>query len=292
MSTIILALAAAAGMYLLIPRSRNSGPRSALVRRFHPSALLTDLQRWLTSTGLGSVSPQQFVAVSVVVALIAAGTWWILIGAGVPMLVVAGVAGAVPTTVWRRRHANAATSTMEAWPRMIEEIRVRVGSVGQPIPQALIETGLSAPDPIRASFVSAQRHWTLTTDFESTVAMLKDSLADPTADAVCETLLVIQQVGGDPDTRLETLAVDRRADLRERREADARSAGARLARWFVVIVPAGMAFAGLNLGDGQVAYSSAGGQIATIIAIAMVIACWWWAGHIMATPPQRRVFDQ
>jgi tight adherence protein B len=175
---------------------------------------------------------------------------------------------------------------------MIEEIRVRVGSVGQSVPQALLETGLSAPDPIRPAFVAAQRQWALTTDFESTVAVLKDSLADLTADAVCETLLVIQQVGGDPDARLEALAADRRADLRERREADARSAGARLARWFVVIVPAGMAFAGLNLGDGRVAYGSPGGQVATVIAIAMVVGCWWWAGRIMVTPAQRRVFDR
>lgn len=292
MTTIILALSAAIGVYLLIPRSTSNGSQPTRLRRVSPSVLAEGLDGWLTRTGLESVSPSQFAAVSLGVAATAAITWWVVLGAGIPLLLVAGVAGTVPTTVWRRRHATARAATLEAWPRMIEEIRVRVGSVGQPVPQALLETGLSAPDPIRAAFVAAQRQWALTTDFESTVAVLKHSLADPTADAVCETLLVIQQVGGDPDARLEALAADRRADLRERREADARSAGARLARWFVVIVPAGMAFAGLNLGEGRVAYASTGGQVATVIAIAMVVGCWWWAGRIMVTPTQRRVFDR
>lgn len=292
MTTIVLALTAATGVHLLIPRSVPDGSRSSVLRRISPAGLTAGLRRWLTRTGLESVTPRQFAAVSAGVAIAAGAAWWMAVGAGIPMLVVAGVAGAVPTTVWRRRGAAARTATLEAWPRMIEEIRVRVGSVGQSVPQALLETGLCAPDPIRAAFVAAQRQWALTTDFESTVGVLKDSLADPTADAVCETLLVIQQVGGDPDARLDALAADRRADLRERREADARSAGARLARWFVVIVPAGMAFAGLNLGDGRVAYSTTGGQIATVVAIAMVAGCWWWAGRIMVTPDQRRVFDR
>ncbi|MCZ7629039.1 MAG: hypothetical protein M5U19_08225 [Microthrixaceae bacterium] len=292
MTTIVLALAAALGVHLLFGSVRPDGAPQGVLRRVSPSALAAGLRRWLTRIGLESVTPRQFAAVSAGVALAAAATWWMLIGAGIPMLVVAGVAGAVPTTVWRRRDAAARTATLEAWPRMIEEIRVRVGSVGQSVPQALLETGLGAPEPIRAAFVAAHRQWALTTDFESTVGTLKDSLADPTADAVCETLLVIQQVGGDPDARLEALAADRRADLRERREADARSAGARLARWFVVIVPAGMAFAGMNLGDGRVAYSSTGGQVATVVAIAMVTGCWWWAGRIMVTPQPRRVFDR
>lgn len=292
MTTILLAVCAAVGVHLLVSRNTPTRSRSQVLQRVSPTALTGALRRWLTRTGLEAVSPRQFVAVSVGVAAVGAVAWWIVIGSGVPMLVVAAATGAVPTTVWRRRGAATRTATLEAWPRMIEEIRVRVGSVGQSIPQALLETGLCAPDPIHAAFVAAQRQWALTTDFESTVGVLKDALADPTADAVCETLLVIQQVGGDPDAHLEALAVDRRADLRERREADARSAGARLARWFVIIVPAGMAFAGLNLGDGRVAYGSSGGQVATVVAITMVAGCWWWAGRIMATPDQRRVFDR
>lgn len=292
MTTIGLALVAAIGVHLLIPRTPAQEGTAGRRRHLSLREGHRRLQAWLTRTGLGNVSPRQFLGVSVSVSIAAAALWGLLMGPGVSMLAVAAVAGTIPTSIWRRRHCAATAATLEAWPRMIEEIRVRVGSVGQPIPQALLDTGLSAPEPIRAAFVAAQREWTLTTDFGRVIGVLKDTLADPTADTVCETLLVVHDVGGDLDTRLEDLASDRRADLRERREADARSAGARLARWFVVIVPAGMAFAGLSLGDGRSAYTSPAGQAATAFAVAMVAACWWWAGRIMATPPQRRVFDR
>ncbi len=85
-----------------------------------------------------------------------------------------------------------------------------------------------------------QREWLLSTDFERTLRVLKANLADPTADAVCETLLVAHEVGGtDLDRRLEALVDDRVQDTQGRKDARAKQAGARFARRFVLIVPAG-----------------------------------------------------
>ncbi len=73
---------------------------------------------------------------------------------------------------------------------MLEEIRILTSSVGRSIPQALFEVGRRAPVELRPAFEAAHREWLLTTDFESAVSVLKAALADPTADAACETLLV------------------------------------------------------------------------------------------------------
>ena len=82
--------------------------------------------------------------------------------------------------------------------------------------------------------------------------MLKRQLADPTADATCETLLVAHELGGtDLDRRLEALAEDRRQDAHGRKDARAKQAGVRFARRFVLIVPLGMALAGLSVGNGR-----------------------------------------
>ena len=112
-----------------------------------------------------------------------------------------------PTRARRRRAAR------EAWPRLIEELRVLTGSVGRSIPQALLEVGLRGPVELRSAFEAAQREWSLTTDLGRTIGVLKDRLDDPTADAACETLLVAAEVGGDIDARLAALAEDRRQDL-------------------------------------------------------------------------------
>lgn len=181
---------------------------------------------------------------------------------------------------------------MSAWPRMLEELRILTASVGQSIPQALVTVGRRAPLELRDAFAAAEREWLLSTDFERMVAVLKHRLADPTADAACETLLVAHAVGGvDLDRRLEALVDDRILDAQGRKDARAKQAGARFARRFVLIVPVGMALAGMSVGTGREAYQTATGQALVAVAIVLVIGCWLWAGRIMAVPEERRVFD-
>jgi tight adherence protein B len=109
---------------------------------------------------------------------------------------------------------------------MIEEIRIQAASLGRSIPQALFEVGRRGPIELRPAFEAAHREWLLSTDFERTVAVLKERLADPTADTACETLLIAHELGGaDLERRLEALAEDRRKDMQNRKDARARQAG-------------------------------------------------------------------
>src|SRR3546814_11027750 len=107
----------------------------------------------------------------------------------------------------------------------------------------------------------------ISTDFERTLTVLKAGLADPTADATCETLLVAHTVGGsDLDRRLEALIEDRIQDTQGRKDARAKQAGARFARRFVVFAPLGMAPAGMSVGNGRQAFRSPPGQLPPPVA--------------------------
>ena len=121
--------------------------------------------------------------------------------------------------------------------------------------------------------------------------MLKARLADPTADAVCETLLVAHEVGGtDLDRRLEALADDRLQDTQGRKDARAKQAGA---------ASPGGSCSSCPLGWPSRACRSApagrlpdpAGQLLVVVAIALVIACWLWAGGSCSLPEEERVFD-
>lgn len=294
MTSVLLALCAAVGMYLIVsdsgtpdPTARSGGAATSWVRRLHHRAA-----RALSQAGLASVSPGQFAVTVVGVGIVATVASSMVLGAGIASVVIGLLAGGWPVAMWRRRRLTARRAAEEHWPRLIEELRVLAGPLGRPIPQALLDVGIRGPLELRGAFQAAQREWALSTDFERTVAVLKDRLGDPTADATCETLLVIHDVGGDLDARLEALAEDRRRDLHDRKEADAKLAGARLARYFVILVPTGMALAGLNVGNGRDAYRDAGGQIAVITGIALVALCWWWAARLMRLPVDERVFDR
>jgi tight adherence protein B len=287
----VLALCAGAGAFLLVsavlPELRGTHVRSALrADRRRVSA-----REWLNQAGLADTRPAHLLALTGGCAALGATSGRVLFGATLPALAVgAFAASAAPAAARRRRRTRRARSG-EHWPRLIDEVRVLTGSAGRSIPQALFEAGRRAPDELRPAFRAAQREWLLTTDFARTVAVLKAQLADPTADVTCETLLVAHQLGGsDLERRLDALADDRRLDVQDRKDARARQAGVRFARLFVLIVPAGMALAGLSIGTGREAYATPAGQVAVMVGLGMLALCWVWAGRLMRLPAEQRVF--
>ena len=241
--------------------------------------------------GLNEVSGAEFAAAVLVVAAAGGVGAYLLFDGLVPAVLSAAFAASFPVAGYRRRRRVRAEAALAEWPRMLEEIRLRTGSLGRSIPQALFEAGRSAPADWRAAFDVAEREWLLTVDFARTVSVLKAGLADATADVVCETLLMAPDVGGpDLDPKLADLIEDRTQDVESRKDAASRLAGVRFARRFVLLVPLGMSVAGLTIGTGRQAYGTAGGQVAVVAGLAAVAACWWWAGRLMRIPVSPRVF--
>lgn len=216
-----------------------------------------------------------------------------LFGATLPTAAGALFAACLPPALLRRREQRRREHAAESWPRIIEEIRVLTGATGRSVPQALFEAGSRAPADLRSSFAAAEREWAMTTDLARSVSVLKVLLADPSADAVLETLLVAHEIGGgDLDHRLQALAEHRTQEIDARRDARAEQAGARFARRFVLLVPAGMALAGQAIGPGRAGYATPGGQAAVCLGIAMIAGCWAWAGRLMRVPEPYRVLSR
>jgi len=285
------ALVGAYGVFLLYTaavfgwKGVRPGPGMAPGRRRHRA------DQWLIQAGLEGVRLSDFAAVMIALFVVATALAYALFGSVVPALVVGGFAATFPLASYRSRRQSARRQAGEAWPRMIEEIALLTGSLGRSVPQALFEVGRSSPEDMHPAFAAAQREWLVSTNFARTVAVLKARLADATADATCETLLVAHEVGGtDLDRRLAALVDDRIAHLQGRKDAEAKQAGVRFARRFVLFVPFGMALAGLSIGDGREAYSTGGGQLLVVVALAMVIGLWLWSGRIMRLPEEERVF--
>ena len=245
----------------------------------------------ISQAGLYGARPAELVAAGSVLAVVGGLVAYVMFGGLLPAAIAASAFCFVPIASFRARRAARIESAREAWPRLLEELRLLIGSMGRSVPQALFEVGRRAPDQWRGAFEAAEREWLLTTDFARTTGILKQHLADATADVVCETLLVAHELGGsDIDGRLAELIDDRVLDLQGRKDAASRQAGVRFARRFVLLVPLGMALAGLAIGTGRSAYETAGGQIAVGVGLLAVIACWIWSGRLMRLPEEPRVF--
>lgn len=295
MTALLATMAVTVGLYWLFTslaygwRGLGFGPRltsAALTRR------RIDVDEWLAQAGLADVDKREFVAVVAMLFALGTAIGFALFAGPGPAIVVGGFTASFPIATYRRRRETRRRRAQEAWPRMIEEIRVQTASMGRSIPHALFDVGRRGPEELRPAFEAAHREWLLTTDFPRTTQVLKDQLADPTADMAAETLLIAYELGGgDLDRRLDALAADRHHDVQGRKDARSRQAGARFARIFVLAVPAGMALAGISIGNGRAAYASPAGQLAVLLALAMVIACWMWAGRVMRLPEPDRVFS-
>ena len=274
------AMLAASGVFVVTQRPRPS--------RRARRARLSD---WMRQSGVDGVSSTEFVTVECAVFALTTAMIWFLFGAIVPATAAGLSALAAPLAVYRNRRVRLLEETRNAWPTLIEELRLQVGTLGRSVPAALLDVGRqAATEPMRAAFEAANREWLLSTDFARVVAMLQERLADPTADTVLETLLVANEIGGtDIDRRLARLLEDRQIDLRHRHEATSRQAGVRFARWFVLIVPFAMALVGLGIGDGRAAYREPTGQIVGGLAVAFVGLCWWWSAAILRLPTEPRV---
>lgn len=296
MIAMLAAVAAAYGMHLLYTSIRMGwsglapGPTADPPSTPRPTRSVAD---WMNQAGLGDLRPVEFVVTVATIAIAGAAAGFALFGSVLAMVACLVGSAAAPIAIHRQRRRTRLALAQEAWPRMIEELRLLTGSVGRSLPQALFEVGANGPEPLRCAFDAARREWLLTTDFERTLHVLRERLADPTCDATCETLLIAHELGGTGiDRRLADLAQDRRDDVAYRKDVRSRQSGVRFARRFVLIVPLGMAAAGLSVGNGRSAYTTPIGQLAVVAAIAMMAVCWMWAGSMLRLPTDERVFTR
>lgn len=283
-----VALLAGGGTYLLYQElggGRAGRPDTGTVLR-----VTARLKAAMTRAGLDETDARQLAFAVALLAIVGGGLTFALFGGVVTPLVGGAACALIPIGALRARRRRRQEAAREAWPRMLEEMRLLTGTLGRSIPQALFEAGRRGPEELRDAFRAAEREWLVSTDFARTVTVLKAALADPTADAALETLLVAHEIGGaDLDRRLAALIVDRSADLEGRKDALAKQAGVRFARWFVIIVPVGMAIAGLLIGDGRDAYATPAGQAAVLVGVITLLGCWLWAGRLLRLPESERV---
>jgi len=295
---LVVAVVAGYGTHLLYSAAvlgwHGIGPGPRIVSRSRVTRtnehLRGRLRSWLIQSGLDEVGPVEIATVLGALFVGGTGAGAVLFGGFVPAVLLGAFAASAPIATYRRRRAAGLDRARDAWPRLIDEIRILTGSAGRSVPQALFEVGRAGPPELRPAFEAAHREWLLSTDFERTLAVAKQRLADATADAACETLLIAHELGGaDLDSRLEALADDRRQDMQGRKDARSRQAGVRFARRFVLIVPLGMAVVGLSVGEGRQAYQTSLGQVLVVVALALIVVCWLWSGRIMTLPDEDRI---
>lgn len=182
-------------------------------------------------------------SVCVVAAVTVAGV--VFMATSVPALtLLAAVAGCCAPWMYVRHRARAhLRARRDAWPDAVDHVASAVRA-GLSIPEALRQLAHHGPEVLRDDFAAFARHDAAHGRFDASLDVLKDSLADPAADRLIESLRLARNVGGtDVGRLLRTLSSFLREDAATRTELAAKQSwtvsAARLALaapWLALIV--------------------------------------------------------
>jgi tight adherence protein B len=271
---------------LLIWRSGPRAPtrRSSLGIGWHRRR--TDLLRQAGVDGVGST---QLLGVQVGCAALAGLVVLLLTAAVAVAVCFAGFAFVAPITVLRGMRRRRMAALRELWPEAVDNLASAVRA-GMSLPEGLSALSSRGPAPLRPAFARFGAAYRASGRFGPCLDALKDDLADPVGDRVCETMRVAREVGGsDLGTVLRTLSELLRADARTRSELETRQGwvvnAARLAvaaPWIVLLL----------LGTQSTtlqAYNSAGGIVLLGSGAVVCILAYRIMLRIGRLPEERRV---
>lgn len=232
----------------------------------------------LREAGLARITPMALAAVSLIMSVVVAAVTF-LVTSVLPLALVA-LAGAAVAPYWwvRARRDRMRRTRRSLWPDVCDLLVASVRA-GMSLPDAVASLGQSAPLPLRPSFRRFAADLAASGHVDSAILALKDSLADPVADRVIETLRMARQVGGtELTTVLRALSASVRSDAAIRAEVDARQSWIRgaavlgaAAPWVILALlalrPEGAA--AYATGEGMVLI--VGGAVVSVVAFRIML---------------------
>jgi len=263
----VLGLLLAGGLLLtaspwLWPRREVAAPREI--------RWVASMRERLVQAGLGSVGVGVVVAVSSLLAVVAAATVFAIVSVAA-LATAAGVVGfLLPSMVisWRARARRKATRVV--WPDVVDQLVSGVRS-GLALADSVVILAHTGPATTRSAFGRFEADYRATGNFALCLDALKERLADPVADRIIETLRMSREVGGSElTTVLRNLSTYLRQESAIRSEVEARQSwimnAAKLgvaAPWVVLLLLA-------TRPEAAASYNSAAG--ATLIVAGLIVS--------------------
>lgn len=140
------------------------------------------------------VSPPQFWATVIGAAAVAFFVVFALTGLVVVSLVPSLVVATLPKAYFGRKRAQRLARVQEAWPDGLRDLLSSVRS-GASLPSAIENLASFGPEPLREAFQGFDVY-SRSLGVVPALEMVKDDIADPTADRVIEVLILAYERGG------------------------------------------------------------------------------------------------
>ena len=248
------------------------------------------LRRLLDESGRARTSTRTLVVVMIASAMVAASLTWLLTTLPVLALLAALAAATAPVLYLRGRRLRLRKARRQMWPDVCD-LLVAAIRVGLSLPDAVASLAESAPTAVRPAFAVFARDMRATGRFETSLDRLKDTLADPIADRIVETLRMARQVGGTELTGvLRALSASVRADAALRGEVEAKQSWIRGAAVLGSVAPWVILGLLAMRPEGREAYASPAGMLVIVAGAAVSVVAYRIMLRIGRLPEPERWF--
>ena len=194
-----------------------------------------------------------------------------------------------PVAIVRGRARRRRERLRDVWPEVVDNLSSGVRA-GLSLPEALAQVAARGPEPLRPAFASFAVDYRTSGRFGESLDALKDRLADPVADRICEALRITREVGGtDLGRLLRSLSAFLREDARTRSELEGRQSwtvyAARLAvaaPWLVLALLA-------TRPESVAAYARPAGAVVLAVGAVLTVVAYRLMVRIGRLPEETRV---
>ena len=245
----------------------------------------------LAQAGLPRLQPLTVVVVSLIIGFAASAITFALLPVSALALAAGAVTAALPTVIISLRARSRRAAARVLWPDVVDQLVSAVRS-GQSLPDSIGSLAYTGPVGTREPFARFEADYRASGNFGWSVTQLKDTLADPVADRILETIRMSRDVGGSElTTVLRNLAAYLRQESAIRSEVEARQSwvvnAARLgvaAPWIVLLLLA-------TRPEAAAAYNTAAGAVLIVVGLAVSVVAYRIMIAIGHLPTERRWFQ-
>jgi tight adherence protein B len=243
----------------------------------------------LRQAGVDGVGNAQLLGAQVLCALVAVVAVLVLTETVTIALCFGVFAFFVPTVLLSRMRRRRQVALRELWPEAVDNLASAVRA-GMSLPEGLAALGERGPTELRPAFARFGTAYRASGRFDECLDALKDNLADPVGDRVCETVRVAREVGGsDLGTVLRTLSELLRSDARTRAELETRQGWIVNAARLAVAAPWAVLLLLGTQSETLSAYDSPSGTVLLVIGAAVCLAAYRIMLRIGRLPEDQRV---
>lgn len=267
----------------------HSGPRRAPAGPRSERSTLQRTDELLAQAGYPSIRAQQLFGVCAAFAIVAFALVLVVSRSATIAVAFAGFAAYSPVALVKVRRRQRTVELRDLWPDVVDNLASAVRA-GMSLPEAVSQLAVRGPEQLREPFQTFAEDYRATGRFGACLDRLKESLADPVADRIVESLRVAREVGGsDLGRLLRTLSQFLREDARTRAELETRQG------WTVNAARLALAAPWVVLGllslrpETVVAYNSAAGVLVLAVGGGVSLPAYRVMLRIARLPEEERV---